>query len=160
MVSQIIWGSFFVVTIVCLIISGSSGISSILTAATAGSPDSWDQILRHLASRLPIVAPLVWLAIYAGRHYTLALRVEEEYSFKEAVSTSFEGYKKELANISGAEHPPIVTLCENVLQTLAQRPGRIYEGRQEDITPFSQFKSILEKTLDAVVAAVKKSPTP
>ncbi|MCM3565688.1 hypothetical protein [Hydrogenophaga intermedia] len=57
--------------------------------------------------------------------------------YKEAVSTAFEGYKREMSTVSIAaeEGPnPLVTLCENVLKTLGQRPGRIYEGRHDDIT--------------------------
>ncbi len=111
--------------------------------------NSWNSVFRYLAIRLPLVAPLIWLAIYAGRHYSLALRVEEEYAFKEAISTSFEGYKREMAGISDIGEntlPPLITLCENVLRTLAQRPGRIYEGRQEDITPLSPISRLIEKT--------------
>ena len=104
-------------------------------------------------NRLPFVIPLVWLAIYAGRHYSLALRLQEEYAFKEALSTAFEGYKREMASIpSGAEGTatPLVTLCENVLTTLAQRPGRIYEGRHHDITPLAPLAGVVDRMIGAV----------
>lgn len=151
------WLAMFVVTIVLLLVTGIVGLPGVWPDANSGTQDSWDSILRHLAIRLPLVAPLVWLAIYAGRHYTLALRVEEEYAFKEAVSTSFEGYKREMAgisDISDSAHPPIVTLCENVLLALAQRPGRIYEGRHEDITPLSPVAKMAEKAMDLASKAV------
>jgi hypothetical protein len=69
----------------------------------------------------------------------LALRMQDEYAFKEALSATFEGYKREMAGIQVSETAvaPLLTLCENVLLTLAQRPGRIYEGHHEDITPLA-----------------------
>jgi len=139
------WLVTFVITIGLLLAVGLVGSPIIGMSVTNESSETWDGILRHIAFRLPIIVPLVWLGIYAGRNYMLALRVEEEYAFKEAVSTAFEGYKREMANIpavGGSSTPPLVVLCENVLLALAQRPGRIYEGRHEDITPLSPVRAI------------------
>lgn len=155
------WLITFVVAIGLLLLAGVVGLPGLWPGTpVAGVQDSWDVILRHLVTRLPLVAPLVWLAIYAGRHYTLALRVEEEYAFKEAVSTAFEGYKREMANISASGDgnlPPLVTLCENVLRAMAQRPGRIYEGHHEDITPFTPFAKAVGDAAAGVVNAAKRS---
>lgn len=131
------WLGAFVVTIILLLCAGLVGLPGFWPGATQ---ENWDSILRHFVARLPIVVPLVWFGIYAGRNYMLALRVEEEYAYKEAVSTAFEGYKREMSSISGAGSgalTPIVSLCESVLRTLSQRPGSIYEGRHDDITPLS-----------------------
>ena len=154
------WLFTFVAAIVCILAAGVIGLPGIWPGAgTSGGQDSWDSILRHLVTRLPLVAPLVWLATYAGHHYTLALRVEEEYAFKEAMSTAFEGYKREMAGISNSGDgalSPIVALCENVLRALAQRPGRIYEGRHEDITPFTSFAKAVGDAAASVVTVAKK----
>lgn len=149
------WLAIFVMTILSLLGTGFFGLQT---------EDSWDAILRHLMTRLPVIIPLAWLGIYAGRNYMLALRLEEEYAFKEAVSTAFEGYKREMADISASgnnEAPPIIVLCENVLRALAQRPGRIYEGRHEDITPLSPMKGMLgmgNKTPAGEVKAAARTP--
>lgn len=145
---QKIWLGTFITAIFLLLAAGSQGILGFLSSGTL---DTWDSILRHIISRLPIIAPLVWLAIYAGRNYTLALRLQEEYAFKEAVSTAFEGYKRQMAEISGTGEnalSPIVTLCENVLQALAQRPGRIYEGVHNDVTPLTPIMNAIDKLTD------------
>lgn len=127
-------------------------LASAIGAPTAG--DGWDAILRHLANRLPIVGPLVWLAIYAGHHFSMTLRMEEEYAFKEAVSTAFEGYKREMQSIAAtdpAAAQPLLTLCDNVLRSLAERPGRIYEGGKADVpTPVSQIEAMLKSLREMV----------
>lgn len=101
---------------------------------------TWDSILRHFVHRLPLILPLVWLAIYAGRNYSMAVRMEEDYAFKEAVSTAFEGYKREMGAITTSDkdgESPLLSLCGHVLSCIAQRPGRIYEGKHQDVTPFT-----------------------
>jgi hypothetical protein len=142
------WLGLFVVTIIALL--GAAGIG--LPAAG----DTWDAILRHFVNRLPIVAPLVWLAIYAGHHYSMALRMEEDYAFKEAVSTAFEGYKREMLAIPpspGNDVSPLVILCENVLRAVAERPGRIYDGKTDVVTPLTPAVSAVK---DMVAELLKR----
>jgi hypothetical protein len=129
---QLYWLLTFIAAVVLLLAAGLKGLPT-------GDSPSWDAILRHIANRLPLVVPLVWLGIYAGSNYMLALRMQDEYAFKEVLSATFEGYKREMANIQGSEASvaPLLTLCDNVLRTLAERPGRIYESHHEDITPFA-----------------------
>ncbi len=139
------WLLLFVATIAALLVAGLWGLPA--------SNDTWDAILRHFVNRLPIVAPLVWLAIYAGHHYNMALRMEEDYAFKEAVSTAFEGYKREMQGIQpadGSSVSPLVTLCENVLKALSERPGRIYDGRSGMVTPITPAASAIKEILESM----------
>ena len=50
---------------------------------------------------------------------------------------------------------PLMTLCENVLLTLAQRPGRIYESRQKDITPLAPLMKVFEEGITKAIKAAK-----
>jgi hypothetical protein len=80
---------------------------------------------------------LIWLAIYAIRHHWLALRLEEDYGYKETISRSFEGYAHKMALIENESESikPVGTLCDNVLKVLAESPGRLYDGKDPKITP-------------------------
>jgi hypothetical protein len=130
----------------------------------SGVEQTWDSIWRHLVQRLPFVIPLVWLGVYSGRQYMMSLRMEEEYAFKEAISTAFEGYKREMStipeNAQGAD-TPINALCSFVLASLARRPGLIYEGKHHDVTPFTPAVDAAERLIpvavNAVVSNVKKA---
>ncbi|MBI2387040.1 MAG: hypothetical protein HYV14_13695 [Elusimicrobia bacterium] len=118
----------------------------------------WDAIRRHFVQRLPWIVPPIWLAIVAGRQYMMAVQMEEEYANKEAVSTSFEGYKRELASNPEA----LQALCNRVLEIFARRPGRIYEGKQQDVTPLTPAVEAVQKlipaTVEAVMAKIKGVP--
>ena len=138
------WVGTFAGALLALFITGFVGLDV--------SKDSWDAILRHFVQRLPIVVPLVWLALFSGRNFMLALRAQEEYAFKEAISTAFEGYKREMSSIEvpAGSASPLVALYEDVLRILSLRPGRIYEGKHEDITPLSP----LTKAIGPIAAVV------
>jgi len=144
------WLWMFVLCIGGLVIVALPSFLSALGINLLGhTPEpTWDAALRGLTMRLPIAIPLVWLAIYAGRNYMLSLRLEEDYAYKEAISTAFEGYKRQMEKIVGgdaASPTPITTLCVNVLRAIAERPGRIYEGQHQDITLLTEMKEMIEK---------------
>ncbi|MEY2520604.1 MAG: hypothetical protein QOF24_2363 [Verrucomicrobiota bacterium] len=112
---------------------------------------TWDGTLRGLTLRLPLVIPLVWLAIYAARNYMLSLRLEEDYAYKEALSTAFEGYRRQMEQITASETgapAPLTTLCVNVLSAMAERPGRIYEGGSRDITLVNEAHGAIGQAVD------------
>jgi len=143
------WVATFAGALLALFITGFVGLDF--------SSDSWTAILRHFVQRLPIVVPAVWLAVFSGRNYMLAVRAQEEYAFKEAVSTAFEGYKREMSSIElpAGVQSPIISLYESVLRVLSLRPGRIYEGKHDDITPLAPLTKALEPIAAAVVPSVK-----
>lgn len=149
------WLGLFVAAIAFLLIAACFGLPS--------ASDTWDSILRHFVNRLPLVGPLIWLAIYAGHHYNMALKMEEDYAFKEAVSTAFEGYKREMQGIpvrEGSTENPLVTLCENVLRALAERPGRIYEGKTDVVTPLTPATTALKETIAEMLKTRSTTPPP
>jgi len=123
--------------------------------AALGWPHQTDQslssVLRSFILRLPILAPILWLGIYAGRNYMMSLRMEEDYAYKEAISSAFEGYKREMEKIVASEGDsltPMMILASNVLRAIAERPGRIYEGRQKDINAVTEVQGLIEQVAD------------
>jgi hypothetical protein len=145
------WLWTFIVCIGALVLLAfPSFLSAIGVSWFSHSTDeSWNGAWRNLTLRLPIVLPVVWLAIYAGRNYMMSLRIEEDYAYKEAISTAFEGYKREMEKIAAGdgENPtPITILCTNILRAIAERPGRIYEGKQQDINLLAEIQGLAEKS--------------
>ena len=106
--------------------------------STPESVLSWDRLGLMVVHRLPFMLPLIWLAYYASTKAALAQRVEEDYGFKETVSRSFEGYRKEMAELEGKAQPgsALGRLCSDVLSVVTNPPGRIYEKHPLVQTPF------------------------
>lgn len=141
---------WFWIFVICIIVLVILAFPSFLAAMGVGNSldPSWNGAWRSFILRLPIMLPVVWLAIYAGRNYMMSLRMEEDYAYKEAISTAFEGYKREMEKIIAGEGDiptPVTILCTNILRAIGERPGRIYEGRQKDITLATEVQELMEK---------------
>ena len=96
-------------------------------------------IVGYLFSRMPFAVPIVWLAWYAARRHSQALRLEEDYAHKEVLSKSFEGYKKQISELEeeSDNRDQTLNLVAKTLDALAADPGRIYRERNEAGSPFS-----------------------
>jgi hypothetical protein len=147
------WLWTFIVCIGLLVVLALPSFFAAIGVSWSGHPtdESWSAAWRNLVLRLPIVFPVVWLAIYAGRNYMMSLRMEEDYAYKEAISTAFEGYKREMEKIGadeGEKPTPITILCTNILRAISERPGRIYEGKQRDINLITEVQGLVEKSAE------------
>ncbi len=85
--------------------------------------------------------------MYASRRHSQALRLEEDYAHKETMSKSFEGYKTQIIELE--EDLPAKTSTLNLinksLEALSLHPGRIYEGKHENISPIHSLTRIFSR---------------
>jgi len=145
---QIIWQVVFVASLVALL-----GIA-VFEFSPFSNPDTaltWERLSVSLLHRLPFALPLIWLAFHASHKSALAQRVEEDYAFKETVSRSFEGYRREMAELEGKAAPQsaLSHLCAGVLSVITNPPGRIYEKHQLNRTPMNALAKSAAPIVDA-----------
>ena len=98
---------------------------------------SYDELYRLWLSRLPVVGVLVWLAMHASRESALAKRLEEDYGYKSAIASTFQGFHTQMSEIgtSAVPNSPLAKLCEDTLTIIASPPGRIYDKHQLTVSP-------------------------
>lgn len=134
--SKELWSMWFGLSLVSLFAVAAFDLSGIVDFQAI---KAWPDMSLYLVKKLPFAIPIIWAAIFTGRHHWLASRLEEEYAYKQAISSSFEGYKKQMQDISSEneQSTALATLCDNVLKTLAVPPGTIYDKKQKDITPLN-----------------------
>ena len=98
---------------------------------------SYDEIYRLWLTRGPIAGALIWLAMHASRESALAKRLEEDYAYKSAAASSFQGFQKQMSEIgaSAGTNTPLGKLCENTLTTIGTPPGRIYDKHKLTVSP-------------------------
>jgi len=152
---QRLWQSVFVITVLGLFVlaglhAGPNGLEyGLLPKADAAL--TWDHLGLSLLYRLPFALPLIWLAFHASHKAALAQRVEEDYAFKETVSRSFEGYRREMAELEGKAAPqsPLSRLCTGVLSVITNPPGRIYEKHPLNKTPLNAVAESVAPLADA-----------
>ena len=74
-------------------------------------------------TRGPVAGALIWLAMHASRESALAKRMEEDYAYKSAAASSFQGFQKQMSEIgaSAGANTPLAKLCEDTLSTIGNR---------------------------------------
>ena len=111
--------------------------------------DTW----HYLLLRLPVALPIVWLAWFSAIQYGNAMRLEEHYSFKEATSKAFAGYREHIQQLGGVtegeddgENPSqniVKQLASTTVQILAKPPADIFSGPEKEASPLSQMLAVL-----------------
>ena len=67
------------------------------------------------------------------------LRLEEDYGYKEVLSRSFEGYRKQMEEIEQSPDAPVSKLSDNLLEAMAQQPGRLIDKEKQMKPPSADF---------------------
>lgn len=135
-----LWAGVFASSMVTLLIVS---LLNPINITSSSSPLS--ATYEYLLARLPYLVPLVWLAVYSSVRHSQALRLEEEYAHKEVISKSFEGYKTQLSEIEAdtTKSPATELLFREAIEAIALHPGRVYELKNENVSPMSIFKDMI-----------------
>lgn len=88
--------------------------------------------ITEFLSRIPITLPLIWLAWLTSRKSAYLSRIREDYAYKYSSAMAFEGYKKQVQEIS----PDLLgKLLEIAVNNLGDNPTRLYNDKVKH-TPF------------------------
>jgi len=113
--------------------------------ATSHGEEFW----QHLALRLTLAAPLVWLGWFSAVQYGNIVRVQEDYAFKEATSKAFQGYRDHMQHLTTINTPDAGTalnlLAVKTIEILAHEPLRIYGRTDKDASPAHSILDTLTK---------------
>lgn len=164
---ELIWQIAFVAALLGLVgvaVWQHRSYQSMIQAASAAGiaaqqapllPD-WQELLRLLAIKLPFAAPLIWLAIHSARQAALAKQMEEEYAYKATISMSFDGYRRQMADVAKdlAPDSPLGSLCNNTLREIASSPGRVYSGQRIDPNIASSVAEILKPAVETKLQSI------
>lgn len=85
---------------------------------------------REMMYILPIYVPLFWLAIFANKRVNLSKRLIEEYKHKEAVSKTYEGLSKQIAELDddATSRELRARLLYNTVMLSEKNPGELIKN--------------------------------
>ena len=85
---------------------------------------------REMMYILPIYVPLFWLAIFANKRVNLSKRLIEEYKHKEAVSKTYEGLAKQIAELDddATSRELRARLLYNTVMLSEKNPGELIKN--------------------------------
>jgi len=150
----VVWHGISFAALVVLVVYAFI-VGPALVNQSTGNSAEWTAVLSRVILKALVASPLVWLALSAGHRGTLAKRVREDYRYKAALYTAFEGFKNQLSDIESDGEPPLVGLSRNVLSSLAAAPGRLYDVKHQEVTPLSAVVDTFSKATRGNRANIK-----
>lgn len=95
----------------------------------------WQEILRTLLMRSPIVLPVVWLAIFSATRRSQYERLQQEYAHKEAFAASYESYKKQLSDLQVSGDELQKELIAKAIDAIAFNASSTLDGKHTEKPP-------------------------
>jgi hypothetical protein len=109
--SKLFYGAVFVLVIATMFsIVDSIGLWSIKFVDTS----DLSKLLSNTLYKLPLLLPVIWMAIFASRRRSEAHRLQQEYAHKEALAKSYQSFKTQ---IEGLGDQPDNELMKHLLTT-------------------------------------------
>jgi hypothetical protein len=144
--TRLFYGSISLLVLVSFILSVKVTISPYSFEFIA--PSNWLAVMQSLVSKLPIYGPLVWLAYYASKRRSEYQRLQQEYSHKEALATSFESYKKQILELGEKDNPLLAHLLQKAVDAVAYNASESLDKKHGDKMPLQE---VVEKAVDGVI---------
>jgi len=118
----------------------------------------WDELLRTILTRAPIILPVVWFAIFSATRRSQYERLQQEYAHKQALASSYESYKKQLNDLNVSSDDLQRELIAKTIDAITFNASKTLDGNHVEKPPAMQ---LLEKlSLDDVkkILDLLKSP--
>lgn len=103
-------------------------------------------LLNNLIYKLPIILPLLWLAIFASKRRSEDRRLQQEYAHKEALAKSYQSFKKQIESLNVQDDALMKMLLDKAIIAVAFNASTTLDGKHGDKVPFvGALETIAEK---------------
>jgi hypothetical protein len=99
----------------------------------------WDELIRTLLTRLPILLPVVWFAIFSATRRSQYERLQQEYAHKHALASSYESYKKQLQDLKVDADVLQRELIAKTIDAVAFNASKTLDGNHAEKPPALQL---------------------
>jgi hypothetical protein len=104
--------------------------------------------LNGLLFKLPLYAPLIWLAIFASKRRSENQRLQQEYAHKEALAKSYVSYKMQIDELKQEDKKLLEKLLDSSIDTVAHNASESLDKKHGDSTPMQEtIKMTVEQVL-------------
>ena len=102
-------------------------------------PSDWQEMLKTLLVRAPVVIPVVWFTVFSATRRSQYERLQQEYAHKEALASSYEGYKKQLQDLKGDAEDLQKELIAKSINAIAYNASITLDGKHTEKPPVFQM---------------------
>ncbi|WP_417664949.1 hypothetical protein [Pseudidiomarina sp.] len=107
-------------------------------------------LLSNLTYKLPIILPVLWLALFASRRRNEAQRLQQEYAHKEALAKSYQSFKDQIDNLKDGKKEELLE------QLLAAAIGAVAANASESLDRKHNEETPIHLGLDTTVSQLEK----
>ena len=108
------------------------------------SHETLEALLKSMLVKLPFMAPLIWLAVFASIRRSQYERLQQEYAHKEALAKSYESYKKQLEALLKTDGEPLQReLISKAIEAIAYNASQTLDGKHRDKMPLEHALDVL-----------------
>ena len=107
------------------------------------------ELLNSLIHKLPIIVPVLWLAIFASKRRSEAQRLQQEYAHKEALAKSYQNFKTQIDNLNAPDKKEelMEKLLSAAIDAVAANASDSLDKKHGDKTPAHEG---LDKTVSSL----------
>jgi hypothetical protein len=149
------WNRVFIASIVIMFISTfvsfvDIGIvkDNVTTLFSFKQMGDFTSTLNNLLFKLPLYAPLIWLAIFASKRRSENQRLQQEYAHKEALAKSYVSYKMQIDELNQEDKKLLEKLLDSSINTVSHNASESLDKKHGDSTPMQEtIKMFVEQVL-------------
>ncbi|MBO2609942.1 hypothetical protein [Shewanella algae] len=114
----------------------------------------FSKLTSNILYKLPMVLPILWLTIFASKRRSEALRLQQEYSHKEALAKSYQSFKTQIEALNETSGDLMKKLLEATIDAVSMNASDTLDKKHGDKTPvnlgFDEVVSHMEKVKKVV----------
>lgn len=146
--THIFYGIIAVMFLASFVIS-TSDISLLPPSIEFVKINNIEDISSFLFFRLPVLLPLIWLAVFVSRRRSECERLKQEYTHKAALASSYESFKQQIKDIDRDKADVLMEkLLDSAINAISHNASLTLDKKADESMPII---GIVEKTVDKVL---------
>lgn len=103
-----------------------------------------------LVYRLPVIIPVVWLAVFASKRRSESERLKQEYAHKEALAKTYQSFKLQIEQLGeNSQEPLLEKLLTAAIDTISNNASTTLDKKHGDSIPITDIiEKVVNKALD------------
>ena len=106
-------------------------------------------LVSNILYKLPLIVPVLWLALFASKRRSEALRLQQEYAHKEALAKSYQNFKTEIEALEQSDPELMKKLLSTAIEAVSKNASDTLDKKHGDKTP-------AHEGLDGLVSSIEK----
>lgn len=103
-------------------------------------------LFTNFIYKLPLLVPLLWLAVFASKRRSEDKRLQQEYAHKEALAKSYQSFKQQILSLNVPDDKLMKQLLEKAIIAIAFNASTTLDGKHGDRIPIvGAVETIAEK---------------